>query len=819
MEPTLRELVVVGAGPHALALVARLLEEEPDSSGDFWIGLASRPIGDKAARDLVFDESSDTTASSANAAEAPRVRGTFGGDWSSRVEVVDPSGCWLAQWIRAFDTLRVPYLRSGVDVHPSPYSSQALWAFLDKQVHPHLRDLAALPDDDEEEDEHHHRNHAFGHHDAPQPSTTTVDDGTAASWSRCAMANSRQLEVERSRDYHGPFRAPSAEGFRRFCAHLLGQYPGLDSAVRKDRVVKITPAAADADTASDDGTDGRIRVEMESGRVVWTRHCVVATGPTVVPRIPAWATELAESAPTHALAHAWDVINGCTALGLGVTQEEEAATAPAVEAETTLEEAAQEANTLGPHTCPGLDSIAHIPAARVLIVGGGLTSAQLLHRIVTDPSVAALHPPSSSSAAEEGAEEEDAEEDTSAAAASAPAADYPPRPPLPPMGSAALTELTSGDVSHWLGTQKITSIRDFAPILKQRGVTGAQLDNATLWTKAAVKRLPLKAKPRHQKDFHALLVYARRNGIDRHLLSVETQERREAALKAHDEWVAPESQTKKKQKQKKQKKKKKQQAAVNGRARFVTIAARRPMLAKQFDISLDWVSWQCRPKRLKKFLHTKDFNARLAMLQNARERGSVTPEGMRLIATATELAVEESGAVEVCEGVEVEAAMWLEADELESRVTPRRACWEVYLSDGTTRHYDRIILATGCVFFDFHTRRSFLPSHECRAVSHLTHLVLLPPPPPPSAARDLKSNMIRFFRRCWRQSRLRSSVACLHLSQHCGGDTTARYTLWESSLACSLGQMRSTSQVRGPVRAASTTHFTEQCGMACSRRW
>ena len=116
------------------------------------------------------------------------------------------------------------------------------------------------------------------------------------------------------------------------------------------------------------------------------------------------------------------------------------------------------------------------------------------------------------------------------------------------------------------------------------------------------------------------------------------------------------------------------------------------MLCKQFDISLDWISWQCRPKRLKKFLHASDPNERLAMLRAARERGSVTPEGMRMVDEATAHAAATGGRVAVREGVEVEAAMWLEADELattpraggagqgaeaSAAQQPRRACWEV----------------------------------------------------------------------------------------------------------------------------------------------
>lgn len=39
------DLVVVGSGPHALALVTRVLDDNPDKSHNFWIGLGSRPTG------------------------------------------------------------------------------------------------------------------------------------------------------------------------------------------------------------------------------------------------------------------------------------------------------------------------------------------------------------------------------------------------------------------------------------------------------------------------------------------------------------------------------------------------------------------------------------------------------------------------------------------------------------------------------------------------------------------------------------------------------------------------------------------------------
>lgn len=44
-EASLVDLVVVGSGPHALALVTRLLDDNPDTSNNFWIGLGSKPTG------------------------------------------------------------------------------------------------------------------------------------------------------------------------------------------------------------------------------------------------------------------------------------------------------------------------------------------------------------------------------------------------------------------------------------------------------------------------------------------------------------------------------------------------------------------------------------------------------------------------------------------------------------------------------------------------------------------------------------------------------------------------------------------------------
>ena len=111
------ELVIVGAGPHALALLLRLLDDAPDESGDFFVGLGSAPRSSrKSWSDLEKRRCGDDVAR--------RVL--------DRVRVVDGSGAWLGTWDAQFAALEIPHLRSTYDQHPCPYDSFALQQFVVK---------------------------------------------------------------------------------------------------------------------------------------------------------------------------------------------------------------------------------------------------------------------------------------------------------------------------------------------------------------------------------------------------------------------------------------------------------------------------------------------------------------------------------------------------------------------------------------------------------------------------------------------------------------------------------------------------------------
>eukprot|EP00029_Vermamoeba_vermiformis_P005985 TRINITY_DN2226_c0_g1_i1.p1 TRINITY_DN2226_c0_g1~~TRINITY_DN2226_c0_g1_i1.p1 ORF type:complete len:483 (-),score=48.02 TRINITY_DN2226_c0_g1_i1:17-1465(-) len=111
------DLVIIGAGPHALNLILRYLEkEDADHSYDFAFGLHSRHHANVGKlREHIFPTN-------------PRKKDL------SRVLVVDPAGCWLNVWRTNFEALqKIENLRSPSDIHPDPIDSGALIYFAEEK--------------------------------------------------------------------------------------------------------------------------------------------------------------------------------------------------------------------------------------------------------------------------------------------------------------------------------------------------------------------------------------------------------------------------------------------------------------------------------------------------------------------------------------------------------------------------------------------------------------------------------------------------------------------------------------------------------------
>ncbi len=97
------DLVIVGAGPHSLSLLTRLLEKSPFSILSDQEHQRLNHIGKK--NNLPFYSCCD-------ALDANNV--------SERVLVIDKFGDWLKKWDLSFEAFGIHHLRSPIYFHPDP---------------------------------------------------------------------------------------------------------------------------------------------------------------------------------------------------------------------------------------------------------------------------------------------------------------------------------------------------------------------------------------------------------------------------------------------------------------------------------------------------------------------------------------------------------------------------------------------------------------------------------------------------------------------------------------------------------------------------
>jgi hypothetical protein len=103
--PSTLDLAVVGAGPHALALVTRLLSQYPSS------------------------QFSDSDHSRLSQPKTVKAVATEGGPRPQRsVRVIDDHG-WMGKWNQWFEGLSIRHLRSTALFHPDASDDHALLAF------------------------------------------------------------------------------------------------------------------------------------------------------------------------------------------------------------------------------------------------------------------------------------------------------------------------------------------------------------------------------------------------------------------------------------------------------------------------------------------------------------------------------------------------------------------------------------------------------------------------------------------------------------------------------------------------------------------
>lgn len=321
-------LAVIGAGPHALSIVTRLLASDmKDTDGaneadkvrsTFW----SRRLGSMTSTLT----NSSTHQKGSRRHDKPNARRSI----LNHVRVFDPSGTWMHTWNSLFSALEIPHLRSPSFVTPDPFDSQlACRAYAARhglEQARHFKPLDALFPTvvgSAEKSGQRHLTHAS----AP-PDTASIKGGVshpgvsdadavggkgrqAAGKSKAKGARILRLN-EVSRD---SFALPSTPLFHGLCSELVSSH-GLFSSVTPAAVTRIIPLWNDelpggisswdspgASLALQTAISGpqcrsprssppsRFALLRSDDSVTVAERVVIATGSQGKPRIPAWVQQ------------------------------------------------------------------------------------------------------------------------------------------------------------------------------------------------------------------------------------------------------------------------------------------------------------------------------------------------------------------------------------------------------------------------------------------------------------------------------------------------------------------------------------------------
>jgi hypothetical protein len=351
------DLVIVGAGPHALTLLARLVEEEPSDLYDQEL----RQYNKKR-----FGRKEN--------AQQRRER------LLSRIVVIDPSGVWLSQWNENFDQLQIEHLRSPVNIHPDPQDAMA------------LREFAEL-----------RQKHRMMQHFGKQTTSTATQNVKSARfselvptgvldgkqhWMDKASKKKRSQMFFFSEAQRELLLLPTSKLFSEFTESVVSRYQ-LQDKVTPGKVLSIDPHFA---LEANDGTD----LNVEYFDVKWseadgckfgglgtvhnikTKSVVVAVGGGNMAQVPNWAAK----AINRGLGPANTILHSHQLAKLHRLQDREGSeqqSEPSVYT-TSCSQSAPSCPRLiaGVENLPGTNALTRFfNQKRVLIVGGGLSASHV----------------------------------------------------------------------------------------------------------------------------------------------------------------------------------------------------------------------------------------------------------------------------------------------------------------------------------------------------------------------------------------------------------------------------------------------------------
>ena len=219
------DLIVVGAGLHALTLLCALLEEDHMDLDlvDATKGAVRSRRNERTMRKKLLE----------------RRKLSQQQIWKGKkILVIDKFGKWLQNWKKQFEVLNIESLRSNAGLHPDPYDPEMLFEF------------------------------------ARMKGWSTED------------AFDEISEVKRGKHFVGPFLVPKTAIFNSFCEFLIDSYK-LRDAVMTAEVTSIQPSPP-PQTGNITENSQCFRLGLHDGRCIECRRVVVAIGHSNLPNYPDW---------------------------------------------------------------------------------------------------------------------------------------------------------------------------------------------------------------------------------------------------------------------------------------------------------------------------------------------------------------------------------------------------------------------------------------------------------------------------------------------------------------------------------------------------
>ncbi|XP_047674652.1 uncharacterized protein zgc:113276 isoform X3 [Tachysurus fulvidraco] len=270
------DVLIVGAGPHALILATLLMNPNQHvntSSPEILQGVQLSKTNPKTGQTKSKNRSVDTLSELHKDPKCPACPPLI-------FKVVDSYGEWASLWESQFTTLNIPHLRSHMLVHTNPLNKKALQEFV--LAEDRLAELHSLPEKVYIQDKN-----AF------------FNDG------RLGKQNSKLLSAAKGLQKNLYFSLPGTQLSVDFFKDQVCRY-NLDHVLIKGTVDRITPLLS--------GKEKKVeffQVTLDTGDTLEAKRVVLATGPTreQMANIPPWVRAITESYPEERLQHTVELMH------------------------------------------------------------------------------------------------------------------------------------------------------------------------------------------------------------------------------------------------------------------------------------------------------------------------------------------------------------------------------------------------------------------------------------------------------------------------------------------------------------------------------